>query len=879
MATDPIIEEKISSLVEGQFPLFYREHGPVFVAFTRRYYEWMESEGQVLHHARRIPAYSDIDTTVDDFILHFKETYLKNIQLETTTNVRQLVKHSLDLYRSRGTERAIDLLFRLVFGQGATVYYPSEDILRFSDNRYIHPTYLEVAHHPGLDTFVGKSILGESSGATAFVERYVRKKSPGRYSDILYISAVQGSFAAGERINTAVNPLAPEQCPVFIGSLTGLIVDNGSTGFKVGDIVPLSSSTGYGGKGRVTAVEKNFGATRYSLTDGGFGYTANHQVLISQKVLTIDTISVDPAKHNGEAYFRLFEKIIQPMANLGYEAATGTLVSGDDIYTYSNGVVVGHGVIVNVAPTNTTAGVIHASIRSGNLNQTMIYTTGNAVSANVSANSYVDRTATGNVIGYYDQSVMKVNNIQGTFSVGEEIYQGNATATIRHVDVDTIFLSKTHGVFTRGSNVLGRNSLASANIQGLELRVGVTGVNNSFQADPRTWFYSSTSNTSGYMPRVSRGAGASVTMSPVMDHAETVSLFTDQISPYLTTSLSAADYGFPAAGAETLSTVISTALTSTNYTLGRFNMIASYNGGSEYTDWPVVRVYEPITYHYKKKGWFIDLVGSSGIFTPGEVVEQAATGARGLVLVSNSSFTSLKRLSFTKEFSRTTDANTILTGISSGVTANAAFVTDTKPKYREIDGEYTGMDAVVFSTVAAADGTITTMDVVDSGFGYTHGGKVTFVNSNNTLGTATARVDSQGKATGYFKTRDGFLSNDKKIQDGHYYQNYSYEVRSSLTLNQYADMLKKVLHVAGTKAFGALYHKNRVAATLSGSSITRVHSKAVSQGTGTASGAGSSLVTAAGSSTGAGASSGAGSSLVTAAGSSTGSANSTAASV
>ena len=48
---------------------------------------------------------------------------------------------------------------------------------------------------------------------------------------------------------------------------------------------------------------------------------------------------------------------------------------------------------------------------------------------------------------------------------------------------------------------------------------------------------------------------------------------------------------------------------------------------------------------------------------------------------------------------------------------------------------------------------------------------------------------------------DGFLSGTKKLYDAYYYQDYSYEVRSSVTLDKYEAMLKQLLHVAGTVYF------------------------------------------------------------------------------
>jgi hypothetical protein len=53
----------------------------------------------------------------------------------------------------------------------------------------------------------------------------------------------------------------------------------------------------------------------------------------------------------------------------------------------------------------------------------------------------------------------------------------------------------------------------------------------------------------------------------------------------------------------------------------------------------------------------------------------------------------------------------------------------------------------------------------------------------------------------YIDTK-GFLSWNNKLQDNDYYQEFSYVIRVSELLNKYKDIVKSVLHPAGTKMFG-----------------------------------------------------------------------------
>ena len=60
------------------------------------------------------------------------------------------------------------------------------------------------------------------------------------------------------------------------------------------------------------------------------------------------------------------------------------------------------------------------------------------------------------------------------------------------------------------------------------------------------------------------------------------------------------------------------------------------------------------------------------------------------------------------------------------------------------------------------------------------------------------------------------MSNNKYLYDGDYYQDFSYVINTAITYDRYEDMLRKILHVAGTKAFAGIIKKSLVSAPLDG---------------------------------------------------------------
>jgi hypothetical protein len=79
--------------------------------------------------------------------------------------------------------------------------------------------------------------------------------------------------------------------------------------------------------------------------------------------------------------------------------------------------------------------------------------------------------------------------------------------------------------------------------------------------------------------------------------------------------------------------------------------------------------------------------------------------------------------------------------------------------------------------------------------------------SETTYGDGLAKanvefLDGLIKYDGYFLNTDGFLSSDKRLQDGYKYHNFSYVILSRQSLESYRKTLLNVLHPTGTRFFG-----------------------------------------------------------------------------
>jgi len=550
------IESIISPFIENQFPSFYKEEGPQFIAFVKAYYEWLETANNVTYQARRLPDYRDIDTTLDEFILQFKEKYLKNIQFDTATNKELLVKNSLDLYRSKGTERSIDLFFKLVYGTAAEVRYPADNILRVSDGVWERPEYLEVTHNRYNIDYVGKQIIGAISGATAFVEKFIRRRTSAGYVDLLYISGRNQLFRNGELIGLNINNV-----PAFdrakraklVGSVNRVILQDRSRDFRVGDIVSFSGTTnGVGGLARVESVSEATGIVDFIFIDGGYGYTLDAGSIISEKVITLDNVI---ANTNSSQYFRLFEQAVEPLVNAAFTSASANLSIGSTIFRYAaNGQLAGAGKIIDVEQTGANGAVTISHVNGVFTNTTTYYTTANAIS--FYANTVEDRTIGGKVMGIPESYTISVQDQIGTLAVGQDVLYKNTSAIVGNGVIqsitttatgNTLVLTSAHGVFPLGERLeVSTNPSISANVSKVDLTVGTyeikkyintlkysTANNSELRFSNRIYRYNSTGKkiAEGLLLTVNHDSGTStgnVTFIPIKGYfTETDQFYTD----------------------------------------------------------------------------------------------------------------------------------------------------------------------------------------------------------------------------------------------------------------------------------------------------------------------------------------------------------------
>lgn len=312
---------KISTLVSSQVPFFVRNDHANFVRFLEAYYEYLEQSGQLVDTAKNILSYADIDRTLGDFEQKLYEMYLKLIPEETTVDKRLLLKHIKDFYQARGSEKSIRFLMNILYGDDSVeFYYPKKDVLRASDGKWYIQKSLRVfdtvvdntANNSliGLNKFINRQIRGNTSNATATVERVDRFFERGTQVDELTLTSILGTFVNGEQVYALFDDeggVKSITSNVFGGILNTVNITNAGAGYNVGDHPIVESTSGTGANVRIDRVTSGNIAS-ITVIEGGAGYQNNIFLLFTgggsgsganaQVNLIIDDNSVHPNSYN-----------------------------------------------------------------------------------------------------------------------------------------------------------------------------------------------------------------------------------------------------------------------------------------------------------------------------------------------------------------------------------------------------------------------------------------------------------------------------------------------------------------------------------------------------------------------------------------------------
>ena len=282
------ITEKLSTLVASQLPEFIQSDFTTFKTFLEAYYEFLEQDQNAQELLQNSRSYSDIDRTIDSFIEYFLKQYSNDIPRDVLYNKKALVKNIQDLYVNRGNEKSYKLLFRILFNKDVEVFYPFTQVLKTSDGKWIQRS-----------SFFMRTLVG--SGTTVVNNNVIVESSTSKYPVLIKSRKLAFSVAGASSIIHEYFFDNSKNIPIEVGNIieyegfkgevvgapVSATVTSPGTGFKVGDILPLTSGQGSSAKLKVTKVNSTGGILNVQFINFGIGYTGDFYNFFSASLGTV----------------------------------------------------------------------------------------------------------------------------------------------------------------------------------------------------------------------------------------------------------------------------------------------------------------------------------------------------------------------------------------------------------------------------------------------------------------------------------------------------------------------------------------------------------------------------------------------------------------
>jgi len=292
-------DRQLSNFVPDRLPEFVRVDHPTLVAFLSAYYEWLglrRNSGKILSplEMNDIP---DIDTTLDQFVDHFKSEYLLNfpetLAVNKTTDEpvdpRRLIKNIKQFYLAKGTEKSYEFLFRILYDASVEFYYPKKDIMRLSSGRWTQNNYLRISNSLGDQIYeaAGNNIVQYDSGGNIVATARVIDVTVYQIGNFpvaeLLITGRNGTFRTGN-LGIDFNSGAADFHEVTVYSVVSSVtINNAGSDYQIGDRIKFVANGDSGQRGTGTVVEVNStgGIRKINIDDFGINYTKAPTIAIN----------------------------------------------------------------------------------------------------------------------------------------------------------------------------------------------------------------------------------------------------------------------------------------------------------------------------------------------------------------------------------------------------------------------------------------------------------------------------------------------------------------------------------------------------------------------------------------------------------------------
>ena len=231
----------ISHRVQHLLPEFaQRPEFNTFVQFLQAYYCFLETDDDhgAINYARKLPMFADIDEIDEEFLENILDAYARGVNRERLSDIRFFIKNFKTFLANKGNEISYKFLFRMLYGAGATLSYPKENMIRVSGGHWRTSSFIRFRGDLSDRIVTGMMILGETSKATAIVGAVnTRRLGNTTITDVVLEKNVR-DFSLGERI------VFGEYSQVSEELITNIKITDPGSGYADDEVVSVTYSSG-----------------------------------------------------------------------------------------------------------------------------------------------------------------------------------------------------------------------------------------------------------------------------------------------------------------------------------------------------------------------------------------------------------------------------------------------------------------------------------------------------------------------------------------------------------------------------------------------------------------------------------------------------------
>ncbi len=728
----------------------------------------------------------DIDLSTSFWIDNFSNQFLSDVPDNIRGDKALIIKHITDVYRAKGSQASYDFLFKTLYDiQDLEYYSPKDDLWKASDGNWVSDKTLRIQTFDTVDKFEGRTITGRTSFATGQVDRVETFASGALQITELYLKDVQGTFVIGENIDSTLID-GTFGTGIAQGVITNVNVENPGTGYKIGDPVTFTG----GGGVEASAIVKSIATGTIStvqIFDGGDGYVSGLEMKVNNfgtrgtglesTVIDVEETFSFPTNDDKliNHYYKLLNQEAFGMGGNPTNNIQHTLIETLGFSTVDAGVITGTNV--------KTVGVNYEELPKVTVRMD------NVAELNMVGTDILNLNPDPDDFG-------RTNAITGTFRSGERITANNGEK------IGTFFSTVSDSANTKtieDPTQMRVKPVEYLGVYGVGVNDFIPKIDNYVQSNSTIYDVKITTGGKFIKNKFKFRRGLSSLNSLIT--------YDDSTDPSQYTSTETEITGNNQTLQFSVTSLERSGDVATVTAYGRHGfkdgekVIISGADQTEYNGEKTISVNQTDLDKFT-----FTVSGSPTTPATGTIVYDENVAVRFMIPYKHVDGTDFPNTPDRFLFSAKNFENAdVITGFTSG--AQATVNVSESAVYSA--GGFAGNNAVIGAREDdVSAGSIGELLLTNPGVGFTSRPALSMTSFGSGDAILTANIGTIGQTYGRYFDENGFISYSKKIIDSNFYQDFSYSLRTEKQLNEYEQIVKKLLHPVGTKLFGEFKPRN-----------------------------------------------------------------------